>query len=198
MIERLRPLYNAGLKPFARLLARIGINPDILTIIGLILFGVGGWLTALGYWRTALFALVIGSLMDGLDGVLAREINRRSTFGAVLDSVCDRFTEIIWLVSIIIFYVRNATFTNLYLFLAFAAITGSLMVSYVKARAEGAGIEGIKGLLQRPERLIILAVFQLLGPDIMPWGLGIIAVLAYFTVLQRLYLVWRRYKKKGL
>ena len=198
MIERLRPLYNAGLRPFARLLARLGIHPDILTIVGLILFGVGGWFTVLGYWKTALFALVSGSLMDGLDGVLARETDKRSTFGAVLDSVCDRFTEIIWLGSIIVFYLRNTAFNNVYLFLAFTAITGSLMVSYVKARAEGAGIEGIKGLLQRPERLIILAVFQLLGPDTMPWGLGIIAVLAYFTVLQRLYLVWRIYRKKGL
>lgn len=198
MIERLRPIYNAALRPLARLFARIGIHPDILTIVGLVLFGVGGWITALGYWRSALFALVIGSLMDGLDGVLARETNRRSSFGAVLDSVCDRFTEIIWLGGILVFYVMNTAFNGVILFLAFAAITGSLMVSYVKARGEGAGIEGIKGFLQRPERLIILALFQLLGPDIMPWGLGIIAVLAYFTVLQRLYLVWRIYRKKGL
>ena len=197
MIEQLRPLYNLGLRPITRLLARIGIHPDILTIVGLILFGVGGWLTALGYWRTALFALVAGSLMDGLDGELARETNRRSTFGAVLDSVCDRFSEIIWLGSIIAYYVLNTALNDVCLFLTFAAITGSLMVSYVKARAEGAGIEGIKGLLLRPERLIILAFFQLLGPDTMPWGLLIIAVLAYFTVLQRLYFVWRIYRNKG-
>lgn len=198
MIERLKPLYNAGLKPFARLLARIGIHPDILTAIGLILFGFGGWLTVLGYWRSALIVLVIGSLMDGLDGVLARETDRSCTFGAVLDSVCDRFTEIIWIGSIIVYYIRNAVFNEMYVYISFAAITGSLMVSYVKARAEGAGIECNKGILQRPERLIILAVFQLLGPEIMPWGLGIIAVLAYLTVLQRLFFVWKIYKKKGL
>ena len=196
MIERLKPLYNAGLRPFARLLAGIGIHPDILTAIGLILFGFGGWLTLLGYWRYALIALVIGSLMDGLDGVLARETDRRSTFGAVLDSVCDRFTEIIWIGSIIVFYINNAVFIGMYVYLGFAAITGSLMVSYVKARSEGAGAECNKGFLQRPERLIILALFQLLGPEIMPWGLGIIAVLSYLTVLQRLYLVWKIYKKK--
>ncbi len=198
MIERLKPLYNAGLKPFARLLARIGVHPDILTAIGLILFGFGGWLTVLGYWRSALIALVIGSLMDGLDGVLARETDRSCTFGAVLDSVCDRFTEIIWIGSIIVYYIRNAVFNEMYVYISFAAITGSLMVSYVKARAEGAGIECNKGILQRPERLIILAVFQLLGPEIMPWGLGIIAVLAYLTVLQRLFFVWKIYKKKGI
>ena len=198
MIERLKPLYNAGLRPLARLLARIGIHPDVLTAIGLILFGFGGWLTVLGYWRGALIALVIGSLMDGLDGVLARETDRRSTFGAVLDSVCDRFTEIIWIGSIVAYYIRNAVFNEMYVYISFAAVTGSLMVSYVKARAEGAGIECNKGILQRPERLIILAVFQLLGPGKMPWGLGIIAVLAYLTVLQRLYLVWKIYEKEKL
>ena len=198
MIERLKPLYNAGLRPFARLLARTGIHPDILTVIGLILFGFGGWLTVLGYWRCALIVLVIGSLMDGLDGVLAREADRRSTFGAVLDSVCDRFTEIIWIGSIIVFYIKNAVFNGMYIYISFAAITGSLMVSYVKASAEGAGIECSKGILQRPERLIILALFQLLGPEKMPWGLGIIAVFSYLTVLQRLHLVWKTYKKKEL
>jgi CDP-diacylglycerol--glycerol-3-phosphate 3-phosphatidyltransferase len=198
MIEKLKPLYNTGLKPFARLLARIGIHPDILTAIGLILFGFGGWLTVLGYWKGALIALIVGSLMDGLDGVLARETDRRSTFGAVLDSVCDRFTEIIWIGSIIAFYIKNAVFNEMYVYISFAAVTGSLMVSYVKARSEGAGIECNKGILQRPERLIILALFQLLGPEKMPWGLGIIAVFSYLTVLQRLYLVWKKYKTNKL
>lgn len=180
------------------MLARLRIHPDVLTTVGLILFLIGGWLTALGYWRSALFALVTGSLMDGLDGVLARETDRRSTFGAIFDSVCDRFTEIIWIGSIIVYYLRNGFFNGVYVYLSFAAITGSLMVSYVKARAEGAGIECSKGILQRPERLIILALFQLLGPQIMPWGLGIIATLAFLTVFQRIQLVRKKYRNREL
>lgn len=195
MIEGLKPLYNNILKPFARLMARIGIHPDILTITGVVLFGVGGWLTIQGYWRIALLVGTIGAFMDGMDGILAREADKRTAFGAILDSVCDRFTEIIWLGSLIVYYMRNPVLDGVCIYLAFAAITGSLMVSYIKARAEGAGIVCRKGLLQRPERLLILALFQFIGPEIMPWGLGIVAVLAYITVFQRIYLVWRSYKK---
>jgi CDP-diacylglycerol--glycerol-3-phosphate 3-phosphatidyltransferase len=195
MIEGLKTVYNNVLRPLARFMARLGIHPNILTISGVLLFGVGGWLTVYGFWRWALLVITTGAFMDGLDGVVAREAGKRSTFGAVLDSTCDRFTEIIWLGSLTIYYVRNPILDGLCIYLTFAVITGSLMVSYVKARAEGAGIACNKGLLQRPERLIILAIFQFLGPEIMPWGLGIVAGLAYLTVMQRIFMVWRNFKK---
>jgi hypothetical protein len=70
------------------------------------------------------------------------------------------------------------------------------MVSYIKARAEGVGLTCNKGILQRPERLLILAFFQLISPSWMPWGLGIVATLAYLTVLQRIFIVWRKYSKQ--
>ncbi len=197
MIEGLKPLYNAVLRPFARCIAKTGIHPNALTVFGVLLFGIGGWLTVLGFWRWALLVGTIGACMDGLDGVVAREADKRSFFGAVLDSVCDRFTEIIWLGSLALYYVNNPRFDGLNILLAFAALTGSFMVSYVKARAEGAGIVCDKGLMQRPERLIVLAVFQFIGPEIMSWGLGIVAGLTYLTVFQRIFIVWRNYKKKA-
>ena len=195
MIEGLKPLYNALLRPFSRVLARMGVHPNIVTISGVIIFLAGGWYTALGHWITGVLIIAAGALLDGLDGLLAREMDKRSSFGAVLDSLCDRLTEILWLGSILVYYMRYPIYTGLCVYLAFAALTGSLLVSYVKARAEGAGIACNKGILQRPERIIILGICQLAGPEIMPWGLGIIAVFSYLTVIQRTLLVWRNYKK---
>ncbi|MBN1984074.1 MAG: CDP-alcohol phosphatidyltransferase family protein [Chitinivibrionales bacterium] len=191
MIEGMKPQYNAALKPFARLCASVNISPNMLTLTGLALFAVASWLTAIGYWRTALGVGLIGACMDGLDGVLARETNQKTTFGAILDSVCDRFTEIFWLCGILAFYVLRDILTPTILFLSLSAITGSLMVSYVKARAEGAGVVCKEGILQRPERLIALAIFQLIGPVAMVWGLGFVAFFAYITVFQRMRTIWK-------
>lgn len=196
MIERIKPFYTAALRPFVRLMGRMGIHPNILTFTGVVLFGIGGWLTIIGYWKIALLVGFIGACMDGLDGELARETGQKSVFGAILDSICDRFTEIIWLGSLVAYYIINPVSSGACIFLAFAAITGSLMVSYVKARAEGAGIECNKGILQRTERLIILTIFQLAGPEVMPWGLGVVAVLAYITVFQRIFIVWKACRKR--
>jgi CDP-diacylglycerol--glycerol-3-phosphate 3-phosphatidyltransferase len=110
-------------------------------------------------------------------------------FGAIFDSTCDRITEIVWIGGICAFYGTHTSYGPQGVYLCFAALSGSLMVSYVKARAEGAGIPCPGGILQRPERIIILAVAQLAGPVIMLWGLGLIAVVGYVTVFQRLLTV---------
>ncbi len=196
MLERFKPFYTAGLRPFTHFFKHIGTHPDMLTLTGVVLFGIGGWLTIIGYWRVALLVGLAGAFMDGLDGELARQTNRKSLFGAILDSVSDRITEIIWLGSFLIYYSINDVDNKICIYLAFAAITGSLMVSYVKARAEGAGVKCEGGLLQRPERLIVLALFQFVGPDVMQWGLGIVTVLAYITVFQRLFIVWKFCKER--
>ncbi len=197
MIEGIKPFYNAALRPFACLLARSGIHPNATTIFGALIFFVGAWLTAVGFWKTAVLFGIIGGFFDGLDGILARETGKRSTFGAVLDSVCDRLGEIVWICSYTVYYFQHPPFDEVYVYFTFAAVTGSIMVSYVRARAEREGIECSGGLLQRAERLIILGVFQLLGPRIMVWGLGIVAVFTYLTVFQRICLVWKNYKKSN-
>jgi len=197
MIEGLKPLYVAALKPLSRLLSRFGIHPNAITITGVLFFCAGGYVTAIGYWKTALLFFGVGACMDGLDGVLARDRGKKSRFGAVLDSVCDRITEIAWLGSLMAYYCMNRI--TILPLLVFAALCSSIMVSYVKARAEGAGFECSRGVLQRPERLIILALFQFLGPRYMAWGLAAIAGLSVFTVFQRLIEVWKQYKaeKRG-
>ncbi len=195
MIEGLKPLYNSILRPIAMILAKIGVHPNHLTLCGVLLFGTCGFYTAFGRWKFAIIFMVLGACMDGLDGVLAREANKKSVFGAIFDSVCDRITEILWLGGILWYYLYSQDTNFLGAILVFTTITGSILISYVKARAEGAGVDCSRGLMQRPERLIIVAAFQMLGPARMIWGLGALSVLCYVTVIQRIVIVWQNAKK---
>jgi CDP-diacylglycerol--glycerol-3-phosphate 3-phosphatidyltransferase len=132
--------------------------------------------------------------MDGLDGLVARNTGKKSPWGALLDSTADRITEIAWLSGVLFFYC-NAPGGRLGIFLTFAAMSGALMVSYVRARSEGARIPCASGLLQRPERILILMACFLAGSAIMTWGLALLSVLAYATVVQRLIVTYKYCKK---
>lgn len=200
MIEHFRPLYTALLRPISSFFIRFGIHPNVFTIGGVLLFSIGGWLLILDYWKLSLLVGTIGALMDGLDGIIARKTGKISIFGGILDSACDRFTEIIWLGSLVVYYSLNTSDQSIYktaVCVSFFAVTGSIMVSYIRARAEAADIECKKGILQRPERLIILAVFQFFGPLHMIFGLGLVAVVSYITVFQRLFIAYRNSLKNN-
>lgn len=196
MLEGFKPFYNAVLRLPARMLARAGVHPDSLTILGVAAFAAAGWYTALGFWKTALAWVILGACLDGLDGLVARESSRRTVFGAVFDSSCDRITEILWFAGLAVFYVRQPGMDpwGAAQYLIIAGLSGSLMVSYVKARAEGVGLVCNTGLLQRPERIILVCLFLLLDKKLMVWGLTLIAILSWITVLQRLALVRRTAK----
>ncbi|MFP4163129.1 MAG: CDP-alcohol phosphatidyltransferase family protein [Chitinispirillaceae bacterium] len=169
-----------------RMFSKVGIHPNHLTLLGVALFGAAGYFSAAGEWFWALILLACGSVMDLLDGQLARECDKMTVFGAILDSSCDRITEIFLLLGLLIFYMQNSIMQGWGVYLCFTAIAGSIMVSYVKARCEGAGVSCSRGLLQRPERLILIAFGLLLGYEIMVWILGGVTVLATVTVFERL------------
>jgi CDP-diacylglycerol---glycerol-3-phosphate 3-phosphatidyltransferase len=136
-------------------------------------------------------------VFDGWDGLLAREANLKSTFGAILDSCCDRITEIALLMGVLYYYVHHPFHSHWAVYLTFAALSGSLMVSYVKARCEGAGLQCKGGLFQRPERIVILCFGLLTGPQIMFWVLLLLSVLTWITVFERLVIAHRESKKKS-
>ena len=187
MLEGLKPFYNGLLRPFARFLSRLGVYPNHLTLLGLCLFVTAGWMSGRGKWVWALFMVIAGSLMDGLDGVVARESGKKTVFGAILDSSCDRLTEIFLILGILVYYLKTPQINIPGVVACFTGICGSVMVSYVKARCEGAGVACKRGLLQRPERLILLSIGLLAGPQTMIWILLGISALATFTVIQRLF-----------
>ena len=153
--------------PFVKILIRIGLTPNAVTTIGFVLnIGVAvifilgaeegnrGDLTYVG-WAGAL--ILFAGLFDMLDGQVARLGNMKSTFGALYDSVLDRYSELIMFLGICYYLVAHHYFLSS--IFAFIALIGSMMVSYVRARAEGLGVEIKGGLMQRPERVVTIGMF---------------------------------------
>src|SRR6202000_243312 len=158
------------INPLVRLLIRMGLTPNMVTTIGLMLnIGVAvifisgaeegrrGDLSYVG-WAGAL--ILFAGLFDMLDGQVARLGNMKSVFGALYDSVLDRYSELIMFFGICYYLVAHHYFLSS--IFAFVAMIGSMMVSYVRARAEGLGIESKGGLMQRPERVITIGLFAII------------------------------------
>lgn len=156
--------------PFVKVLIKVGLTPNAVTLIGFILnIGVAAvfiWgaeegtrdnLTEVG-WAGAL--ILFAGLFDMLDGQVARLGNMKSVFGALFDSVLDRYSELIMFLGICYYLVANHYFLSS--IFAFIALIGSMMVSYVRARAEGLGVEIKGGLMQRPERVVTIGLFALI------------------------------------
>ncbi len=190
MIENLKPLYNAALHPVAKLFAKTPIHPNAVSFAGVLASCVACYYAARGQWFVSALLIVTGSCMDGLDGLLARITGRITVFGGIFDSICDRFTELAWTLGILVFYMRNPIYHGLGVYSTFLAMTGSILVSYMRARCEAAGVPCSRGLLQRPERIIMLIISFLCGPKIMIGGLLLISVLAYITVVERIYIAF--------
>ena len=181
----------------ARLIHRAGISANALTLVGFVLNLVVAYLLAQGGFFLGGVLVIMGGLLDGLDGAVARLSGSPSRFGAFLDSTVDRFSEAVVYLGLLLFYLQQGARQES--LLIYATIVGSLMVSYARARAEGLGVECKAGLLTRFERLFILVCGLLLNQMLIT--LWILAVLSNFTALQRTYLVWKttegRKKKEG-
>jgi CDP-diacylglycerol--glycerol-3-phosphate 3-phosphatidyltransferase len=186
VIENLKPFYNNTLRPVAKLFLRIGLHPNHVTILGLLLFVGAGWLAAVGLWFWSLGAVIAGACMDGIDGLLARESGKMSMFGAILDSSFDRLTEMALLGGVLVYYLRSGMYGLYGPVLCFSALSFSVMVSYVKARCEGAGISCNRGILQRPERIVLFCAGLCFGHVVMIWMLSAITLLSCITFIQRL------------
>lgn len=175
------------IRPLARVLSAMRVRPNVLTTTGWA-FSVGAAvLFALGYTKTAGGVMLFAGLFDALDGAVARESNRISTFGAFLDSTLDRLSESAIFVGVIFFYAASSKpFETL---LTGVAMTFSLMTSYARARAEGLGMRCEVGLLERAGRVLILSLFSLAG--FLAVGLGLVAAGALVTTAQRILHVHR-------
>ena len=174
------------LAPVAALAARSGISPDAITVAGLLLSGLAGWAFWAGWFRAAGALLLAAGVCDMVDGATARAGGRATASGAFLDSTLDRYSEIAALVGAFFYYVLRAGSTDAPTAAAlFLALSGSLMVSYVKARAEAVGTTCDVGIAERPERMVILIVGAFLGPGLFRWAAWVLAVLSHVTAAQR-------------
>ena len=196
----LKEAYTGGARAIASRsmtgLARTRVTPNMLTGAGVTLCAAGAVLVYFEYRHEVLFfwlgglAFVVGSILDILDGALARAGGKQTPFGAFLDSTLDRVGEGLVLGAIALVFMRDGR--ELALALAVAALGGSFLVPYARAKAEGLGIKGDVGIGSRAERVTVIAVGLGLAPwGVLPWAIGLLAGAAWFTVLQRILHVRR-------
>ncbi len=163
------------------------VRPDTLTVVGWTLALGAAVLFGLGYSRIAGAVMLLGGLFDALDGAVARESNRTSSFGAFLDSTLDRLSESAVFVGVIFFYAGSDRPAGA--LLAGLAMTFSLLTSYTRARAEGLNVPCEVGLLERAGRVVILSAFSVFG--LLTPGLALVALGALVTTAQRVLHVYR-------
>jgi CDP-diacylglycerol--glycerol-3-phosphate 3-phosphatidyltransferase len=175
-------------------LARTRVTPDALTAAGVALCIAAAVLVffenrdeLLFYWLGAV-VFVVGSVLDILDGALARTSGKGTPFGAFLDSTTDRVSEGVVLGAIALVFARHRDLVGVGL--AFAAVTGSFLVSYTRARAEALGLRGDVGIGSRAERVIVITVGLVFAPwGALVWAIGVLTATAWFTVGQRVWSV---------
>jgi len=182
-----------------RPLAGLGVTPNTLTVLGLILSILTAVIIAQGLFLAGGLLVLFAGIFDMFDGALARARNASTTFGAFFDSTLDRYSESIILFGLLFYALQMPVMQDRdwpfryeqswMITLVFIAVVGSFMVSYAKARAEGLGLECKTGLLARPERVVILAIGLLTGAVI--WALVILAIFSNVTAIERIVHVWR-------
>ena len=189
---RLRVWFRKLLEPLARALGASGVSPSTLTVLGLIPAVAAGVAFARGEVRLGGALMIVSGLFDLSDGLLARLGNKETKFGALLDSTIDRYAELAAFAGLAVLFRGEVA-----LYGVLAALAGSMMVSYVKARAEGLGFPCQGGMLQRPERFVILILGALIGVTVLKWAIWLIAVLANITALERLVRTGSLMRKQG-
>lgn len=188
----LRLRFKGILDPMAAFLNRIGLYPNTVTILGLAGNTIGAFFLATGQISLGGVLVLLMGPVDALDGTMARLRGESSRFGAFVDSVTDRYSELVILGGLLIHFLNQGN--ALACALVYAAAAGSVLVSYVKARAEGLDFPVKIGILTRVERYLVLAPCLVFNQPMI--ALWIIAILANFTAVQRIFYV-RRAARSG-
>jgi CDP-diacylglycerol--glycerol-3-phosphate 3-phosphatidyltransferase len=183
LTDYLRLWFKWFLDPLGGFFNRLGITPNMMTMLGLLGNTVGAYYLARGEMLTGGLFVLLMTPIDALDGTMARLRGESSDFGAFVDSVTDRYSELIIYGGLLYYFLSQGD--PLGGLLVFAAAAGSVLVSYVKARAEGLGYEAKVGLLTRVERYLVLAPSLVFNQLFV--GLAIIAIFANITALQRIW-----------
>lgn len=184
----LRQVFKGIVEPIAAFLIHIGIKPNTVTIAGLLGHAAAAYLVASGQIALGGVAVLLMAPADFLDGTMARLLGESSRFGAFIDSVTDRYSEFVILGGLLAYYLQQQNWLGCGL--VYLAATGSMLVSYVRSRAEGLDYEAKVGFLTRVERYIVLVPALILNYPMI--GLWIISIFSHFTALQRILHVRRQ------
>lgn len=180
--DRARIVFKGILDPIGGFLNRVGLAPNTITLLGLAGTTIGAYMIARGHMTTGAFVLLASVLVDAFDGTMARLRGEPSDFGAFVDSVSDRYAELVTFGGLLYFFLTQNDTAGVAV--SFLAAAGSVLVSYVKARAEGLGFTAKVGILTRLERYIVLIPLLVFNQPFI--AAVIIAVLANITAYQRI------------
>jgi len=176
------------LQPVADFLVRLNLDPNLFTTIGFLLTVVAGFLIGTGSYRIGGLTILFAGTFDIIDGKVARQSNRVTTFGSFYDSVMDRFSEIFMFFGMLFLFIKvDSLFGMVSVALA---LGGSLMVSYTRAKAEALNFECKVGIMKREERVVYLGLAAIIHYNVLIFALAGIALLAHFTAIQRVYNIW--------
>jgi CDP-diacylglycerol--glycerol-3-phosphate 3-phosphatidyltransferase len=181
--DRLRRIFKGVFEPIARFLLKLGIKPNTVTISGLVGHVVAAYFAARGQMVIAGLVLLVMAPVDYLDGMMARLKGESTRFGSFVDSVTDRYSEFVILGGLLIFYTLQENWVAV--LLVYLAATGSVLVSYIRNRAEIIGFDAKIGILTRVERYFVLIPGLIFNIPII--ALWILAVFTQITALQRIF-----------
>ncbi|MBN1681846.1 MAG: CDP-alcohol phosphatidyltransferase family protein [Anaerolineae bacterium] len=186
LTDRMR-YYTGGItSTLGQRVHRMGVHPDAITLLGLVIVAIAAGVASQGYFFWSAIILLIGAPLDALDGAVARAMQRTGKFGALFDSTLDRYADGFIFMGLAVYYSEKNNTAGL--ILSMLALLGSLLVSYVRARAEGLRVDCKVGLLTRMERMVIILAMLLTGQITV--GVAVLAVGTHITVIQR---VWHVY-----
>ncbi|MEJ2101594.1 MAG: CDP-alcohol phosphatidyltransferase family protein [Desulfobacterales bacterium] len=196
LTQRIQDRFKSLLTPLIKILAKSGISPNTFTLTGVIITSMAAAALILRQPRIGGCLILIGGLCDSIDGSLARYDGKPTRFGALLDSAMDRYSEFIMFFGIIIYFMTMKDYRTSVV--AFAALSGSIMVSYSRARAESLGFEAKSGFMQRAERIVFLGAGALFHPALFKLSIWLVAIFANFTALQRIYHAYQQNETKTI
>ena len=188
------------IEPAISFLARHNVSPNAITTVGTLLTVAAGVVYATGHIMTAGWIMGVTAFFDVVDGEVARRTGRSTVFGAFYDSTLDRVADGALMAGLTVFYATNVAHHNLYMMVVcLVGMVGTFLVSYTRARAESLGIDAKVGVMQRPERIVLLSAPQaLFGLFWNGWVLIAIIILlsvtAWITAVQRIMFVYRNTK----
>lgn len=195
LTDILRARFKGVVEPVAGFLNRIGLMPNTATLLGLFGTAVGSIFLAMGHITIGGLIILIAAPIDALDGTMARLRGESSQFGAFVDSVTDRYSELIIFGALLVYFVQQQNWLGC--ILAYLAAAGSVLVSYIRARAQSVGYETKIGIFSRVERYLVLIPGLIFNQPLV--AIGIIALFANITALQRiLHVRSQAYAKMGL
>jgi CDP-diacylglycerol--glycerol-3-phosphate 3-phosphatidyltransferase len=189
--------YLRLIEPIADALVRYRVSPNLITTVGTLCTVTAGVIFALGHIKTAGWFLGITALFDVLDGTVARRTGRSTTFGAFYDSTLDRVADGFVLAGLTVFYATSPVHHSVVmLVVSLFCIIGTFLTSYTRARAEALGIDAKVGMMQRPERVVLLSAPQAffgltLGGLVLAGIVWLLAITAWITAIQRILFVYR-------